>query len=409
MYLLFLVTCVAGKFISTSLTLTPDMPWKYVSKFAVDIGKGEWEMRAKLLKPVDETNTDTIDYTVNVYLDDKWEDALSADSCSAKEQATKRSRSIRIPYNGEWSRYVSGTVSQRVKAHFWFFAISDCSKTISEKHRIRVELRLTNVGDSEFSLEEKGMVYLFPLIMLVYLVALSGNLVRLINKFKKTEDIEPSLLMLNLAIGFQFLGIVSEVLHLWVYAYNGSGIPAFDFFHQALEVLSGLIVTTMFILMATGWTLKFKDFPEPDIYIPIGLLIVLLNLLVVGLGRITEDSYYKFSDYEGIPGAILVTIRLAMWGWFFYLVRDLQSVVGGKIQNFVLHFSVLGSVYFFSQPFLVVLSWVFETYWRNTVVVIGTTLIQISVFVFLTHLFSEKSTYYKISTMSESVLPGKIK
>ena len=237
---------------------------------------------------------------------------------------------------------------------------------------------------------------------------LSGNLLRLVRKFRKTEDLEPNLLVLNIAIACQFCGLCSEILHLWVYSYNGKGIVVFDFFFQALTVVSCLIITILFIIMASGWTLKYRDFPDADVYIPIALLIALLNLMIVGLGRITDDSYYKYSDYEGIPGYLVVAIRLGLWIWFLYLIKQLYGDGLSKQATFILNFGVLGSAYLLAQPILLLLSWVFATYWRNCVVSIGALLVQCLVFFLLTHLFSEKSNYYKISTMSESVLPGKI-
>ena len=68
----------------------------------------------------------------------------------------------------------------------------------------------------------------------------------------------------------------------------------------------------------------------------------------------------------------------------------------------------MASFYFLALPATVLISWIFEAYVRNIVVVITTNVIQVIVFIFLTHLFSERSTFYKISTMSESVLPGKL-
>eukprot|EP00358_Blepharisma_japonicum_P006634 CAMPEP_0202942116 /NCGR_PEP_ID=MMETSP1395-20130829/2285_1 /ASSEMBLY_ACC=CAM_ASM_000871 /TAXON_ID=5961 /ORGANISM="Blepharisma japonicum, Strain Stock R1072" /LENGTH=74 /DNA_ID=CAMNT_0049638013 /DNA_START=710 /DNA_END=931 /DNA_ORIENTATION=+ len=74
-----------------------------------------------------------------------------------------------------------------------------------------------------------------------------------------------------------------------------------------------MLITIELIIMANGWTIKYKDFPDPDIYIPISLIVIMFNLLIVGLGRITDDSYYKFSDYEGIPGYLLMIIRIGIW------------------------------------------------------------------------------------------------
>jgi len=54
--------------------------------------------------------------------------------------------------------------------------------------------------------------------------------------------------------------------------------------------------------MSFGWTIEFKELPDMELTLPLSIVVIMLNFIIVGLGRITEDSYYKFSDYEGIPG-----------------------------------------------------------------------------------------------------------
>lgn len=404
--IILLIGIAFSKYVSTVITLTPEQPWKYVSKFASNIGKGAWEMKAKLMKPSDHESNNFIEFQSTVYIDNKWEDTLSQDSCKDKEAVSKRQKILRVPRNGEFSDTVDGTMTQNSRTHFWYFAISACD--IKDRQKLRVEMKFLNSDGSEFSAEEHGLQYVYPVILLVFLIALSGNMFRLIKKFQKTDDLESNLLVLNIAIGCQFLGILFEVLHIWVYAYNGKGIAVFDVFYQALEVLSSVIVTILLIIIASGWTLKYKDFPDADVYIPISLFVVVLNLMIVGLGRITEDSYYKNSDYEGIPGFCLIFMRIALWLMFIYLIRDMQKKANQKLLSFLLRFSIMASLYFLALPIVVVFSWVFVDYVRNKVVVVLTSFIQILVFIFLTHLFSEKSTFYKISTMSESVLPGKL-
>ena len=299
-----LLTPLYAKYISTVLILTPDEQWKYVSKFAASVGKGSWEMKAQYVKAPNKDSNDSMDFQGTVYIDKKWEDALSQQTCRAKDGITKRSLPLRVPLNGDWSDTITGSLTQSSRTHFWYFAISNCD--LKDRQKLRIEMRILNSDGSEFSAEENGMQYVFPIIMFIYFGALSGNIVRLVRRFQRTDDLETNLLVLNIAIGCQYLGIVCEVLHIWVYSYNGYGIVVFDVFYQALEVLSSMIVTILLIIIASGWTLKFRDFPDADIYIPISLFVVVLNLMVVGVGRITEDSYNKFSDYEGVPGYFLV-------------------------------------------------------------------------------------------------------
>lgn len=403
--LLLMLTYCESKLISTVLNLTPDESWKYVSKFASTIGKSSWTMKAHLMKASDPKSALTQDYFATVYIDSKWDDAISQPSCREKESASKRQQKITIPLNGEWSETIEGTISSNARTHFWYFAISSCD--LKERQKLRIEMKFINSDGSEFSAEEKGLEYVYPIVLFIFLAALSGNLWRLVKNFKKTEDLETNLLMLNIAIGCQFLGIFFEVIHIWLYAYNGKGAVVLDVFYQVLEVLSSILITILLIIIASGWTLKFKDFPDADIYVPIALFVVVLNLMIVGLGRITEDSYYKNSDYESIPGYFLVLMRVILWVWFIWLIKDLQKTATVKLNNFLFKFSIMASMYFLALPAVLLVSWLFEAYVRNLVVVILVNIIQILVFLFLTHLFSEKSTFYKISTMSESVLPGK--
>lgn len=403
--LLLLLGICQSKFISTVLTLNPDDNWKYVSKFAAKMGKSSWEMKAKLVKAIDADSSEKIKFESSVYIDKKWRNALDSEGCVEKENSSKRQMPLFIPYNGEWSEPVEGSLTSNTRTHFWYFSISNCE--IDQRYKLRIEMRFVNADGSEFSAEEAGLDYVYLFLLIIFFIALSGNLTRLIKKFKKTEDVETNLLMLNISIACTFTGILFEMIHIWVYAYNGKGVVVLDVFYQIFEVLSSILISILLIIIASGWTLKYKDFPDADIYVPISLFVVVLNLMIVGLGRITEDSYYKNSDYEGLPGYCIVGMRILLWIWFVYLIRELGNGASLKLQAFLFRFSIMASAYFLALPAVVLFSWVFEPYVRNQVVVILVNLIQIIVFVFLTHLFSEKSTFYKISTMSESVLPGK--
>lgn len=408
MFLLLLLSYGSCKSIVSTVNIDPENNWRYLSKFAAEIGKGSWTAKVKFHRPVNESNANSIPLALTVYLDDNWDDAISESECRTKNRNAKREKIVRVPENGDWSNEVSGPLSQKTRTHFWYFALSDCGGKLETKHRIKVEMNFLNADGSHFSAEQQGIVYMYPVMLGVFLVFLSSNLAKLIRRFRQTEELETTLLLLNIAVGCQFSALVLEVVHLWVYAYNGRGLVVLDFFSQSLGVVASLIVTILFILIASGWTLKYREFPEADVFLPIGLLVVLMNLMIVGLGRITDDAHYKYSEIEGIPGYIVIVIRVVLWGWFVYLIRSLYGNGIGKQSTFILNFGWLASMYLLSQPILLVISWVFATYWRNCVVAAGSMLAQTLVLFSLTHLFSDKSAYYKISTMSEGVLPGKM-
>jgi len=340
-----------------------------------------------------------------IYIDEKWFNMVGIKDCSQRVNESKRKAQIQVPLNGTWSEYSDGVILQGSKTHFWYFVASMCG--ISSKLKLKVEMSILNSGDSQFSAEEKGLQWIYPIIFLIYLWTLYGNVRRLIRGLEYWEEVELHVLMMNLAIGLQIFGIGIAAIHMLLYTYNGYGIGVFYMFYQLFEVFSTTIVSLLMIIIASGWTIKYKEFKDADIYIPVGLFLFMINLIVVSLEKGNEDTQNNFSNYEGIPGFIMALLRLILWAWFLYSIISVFNECNQRTSDFLLSFGITSSVYFLGLPVVVIFSWCFDHYIRNKVVILMVNLIQTSVFTYLTHLFSEKSKFYKVSTLSQSTLPGK--
>jgi hypothetical protein len=223
--------------------------------------------------------------------------------------------------------------------------------------------------------------------------------------YEKNDDVPLSLIILNGSIFTQFGGILFKIVHLWVFWYNGKGVLFIDIVSQALEVISTILVSVLFILIASGWTLKYKGFPEADIYIPISMLIIAINLIIIAIGKISDDAYDKFSDYEGFPGFFIILLRILSWVWFLFLEKELEKFAAVRLRNFLFNFMICVTIYFLSLPFIVVVSWVFEPYSRKLVIFVLNNLVQVVIFIYTQYLLSDKSEFYQISILSKSVLP----
>mmetsp|Transcript_27440 Transcript_27440/g.27076 ORF Transcript_27440/g.27076 Transcript_27440/m.27076 type:complete len:143 (+) Transcript_27440:526-954(+) len=142
----------------------------------------------------------------------------------------------------------------------------------------------------------------------------------MINRFQKTEKLDKISVILNLSIFCEFSGMVCKIAHLWIYSLNGKGIFIVNVLSQALEMVSSLIVTIMFIVIAKGWILKHKELPRAEVIIPIALVVLVANIVIILYGTVTDDSHNKFSEYEGTAGIMLILLRVALWCWFLYLI-----------------------------------------------------------------------------------------
>ena len=403
--LLLLFTICAAKYVSLSLIMSEVSQWKYLTKFAMDQGVGHFSIRIRFSRALDHSNA-TRTLALPVVQDTRWDEVLSQETCTAKRRLARFEEMVRIPTSGEWSEYVNGTLKQSARPYYWFFSLADCDRVLHDSHRLKVELTMLNTDESHFSMEEQGLGYVYLLFFLAFAACFSSALLSLWQRFQKTEGLEPASVLQGLAVGVEISGMLFEALHLWVYAYDGSGIAVFDYFHQAGDLTSQLLVTMLLMLISTGWILRYAEFPDLDISLPIALLVALLNLMIAGLGRLSDDSYGHFTDYEGLAGTLLLLLRLGMWVWFAFNMRSLLSSAQPQEQSVIWSLSLTATLYFLSLPALVLASWTVAPYFRKKVVVIGGLTIQLAVFLLLARLLSERSAFYKASTMSGSTLPG---
>ena len=402
---LLLLAAAQAKVISTTVTLSEAVDWAYVTKFAVDIGSGEYTFRAKFTKPLTSLN-ETKSLDMYIYRDLDWNTALNQLTCEGKTRHSHSHKVVRVPAAGEWSEQVQGKMKQKVRPYYWYFALADCGHQLHGAYRIRLEATLTNSDGSHFSLEDRDMEYIYLFFLLFFLFFLSANIFHLLRRFRQTDSLEPPLFLLNLSISGQISSLMFGGLHMLIYSYDGSGFSVFDFFHQTAELGSHLLLTILFLLISLGWVLKFSEFPDLEIYLPVSFLVVVLQLLIAGLGRLADDSHSKYTDYEGISGILLLCMRIGLWIWFAFNMKSLYNSSQPTLRTLVWELSLIGTVYLLSFPGLVLVSYIIAPYVRKKVVLIGSLVIQMVAFIVTSRLLSSKSKFYKMSTMAESVLPG---
>ena len=398
----YILQQVSSKQLTTTISLSPSDPWKYLTKFSMMPGRGSFKLRAQLVssRPLD---SNQIQLVSNIFMDKSWPQVLLETNCTDKYRGASTHYTLDMPNDGTWSKEISGFLKQKFNPRFWYFTFSSCG--IKEKVKIRVEVLLKNSNESEFSAEDMGLEYAHIFILLIYFFFLSKNTFRIVVSYEKNDDVPLSLIILNGSIFTQFGGILFKIVHLWVFWYNGKGVLFIDIVSQALEVISTILVSVLFILIASGWTLKYKGFPEADIYIPISMLIIAINLIIIAIGKISDDAYDKFSDYEGFPGFFIILLRILSWVWFLFLEKELEKFAAVRLRNFLFNFMICVTIYFLSLPFIVVVSWVFEPYSRKLVIFVLNNLVQVVIFIYTQYLLSDKSEFYQISILSKSVLP----
>ena len=261
---LILIPIVHCKYMRDTIYITEDQPAAYISKFGVDIGTGSWEMKARLSKGNKDYGDKTYPVQLLLYRDRDFTE--QAFTCETSSSAI--AHQIDLPSDGKWSEMHSGQLGEPDTPHIWFLVLADCDGYLGPKARVKVDLTILSGDESHLSVELKGMKRIYIVACIILSILWGSNIWKLYRFFTTRDSVETNIIMLNIAIALEFVSLVCHIVHISSYEYNGKGISAFEFFGNAFGLLSEFIMMILLLLIAHGWTLKYKEFPDPDIYIP---------------------------------------------------------------------------------------------------------------------------------------------
>lgn len=401
---------------SDSLSHFRKHPWKQMMKFAIAIGTGEYNGRFQFTRPLS-TDAKAIEVNMLVYLDEKWDYARSLNTCEEKAAEAHISFPFQVPTDGSWSQDVFHSLSQDIRTHVWYFVVSDCQNNIgkyldtasSNGSRLKWDLQIRNANGSHFSDEESGLI--LPLLAFIIVIAalFVSDVMKSFKFYRVEESIDYPTLGVTIGLFIELLSLICEVIHLWIYSVNGRGSFVFDFANQTLSVTSQFIITSLLLLMASGWSINFMKFKDMDVILPIGGVIAFVMLLIVGIGKLVDEEQYFFHDYENWTGMLFMLVRVGLYAlWVYLFQQTYKTAINDSERIFFNQMGLLSTIYFLAVPAVVVFATaVVAPYCRHRVVTIGTILMQTLVLVVLTLLFTTKSNrYYQISMKGRAMLPS---
>jgi len=384
-----------------------------MTKFAIAPGKGEFQTRLQLNKGLGKTKVPNgLNMSVFVYLDDDWDKVRSLETCEEKAQYSKLSKTIQVPLDGSWSDFSTGFLNQKLRTHVWFFVLADCNNTLSQlpkANRVNWELEVFNSDGSHFSQEEHGMISPLLIVLTVIVGFFITNSIKFYKFYRTEESLDYPTLIITVSLFLELLSLVFQISHYWIFSIDGKGSTIFSFAGQALGIASQFLITCLLLLMAYGWSIKFFRFEEMDLVIPLGIVLGLMHIFIVGLGRVNDDESYRYHNYENWAGMMVMGLRVLLFGFWLYLYRETYKSTGKESEkSFFGQFGVLSSLYFMAVPAVVFFAtMVVAPYWRHKFVTAGTLLLQTLTLIIFTLLFTTKSNkYYQISMKGKTILPS---
>lgn len=404
---LLLAAIIQAKYVKSTVELTKEQPWAYLTKFGMDIGTGSWKFKLKLSKG-NKIHGTSKKYPIklHIYRDDYWADLGYTTTCVEKTSPRLHSSEIQLAADGSWTEELLGSIEERNSPHIWIFVLADCEHQLGDFAKLKLEFTVLNADQSHLSIEDVGLLSLHCFLAVVFLLGLGANIYKTYRRFVHNDEFETHLIVLNIAITLQFFSLVLEIFNLSAYQTNGKGISAFDFLGRTSDELAQLTLTMLLISIAEGWSVTYIEMPNIEIYLAGFIFGCLSKFVLVAIGRLSDDSHDKFSDYESLSGMSLLLVRLAFYAWFLNNISSLFKKATGRVKHFVSKFTVTGSLYFLSQPIVVLASLCFAPYLRNWIVVAGSVSIQMVSMLGLSLMFTRQKSEYNRVRSTGSDLPG---
>eukprot|EP00933_Yihiella_yeosuensis_P060172 TRINITY_DN6229_c1_g1_i1.p1 TRINITY_DN6229_c1_g1~~TRINITY_DN6229_c1_g1_i1.p1 ORF type:complete len:454 (+),score=67.94 TRINITY_DN6229_c1_g1_i1:85-1446(+) len=385
--------------------------WHFLGKFGYAIGTGRYEIRLKLQgEDAEEAPAPDLD----VFLDEEWPRAASLPPCrrAAELPARKSHPLLEVGRDGEWGPWNGGALYQNVRPHIWYFALSDCrdrygmSNFNETNYAIDYEIRWRQFDDSELSLEMRYM----PTATAVALAILTALFVRFAKKGQRMQrglgQLHPMVYALGLAMALQWASQALHLCHLWAYSRDGVGHVVTDMLAEVLFMLSQVASASFLIAIAQGYTLVRSKLDEVELLGPVVSVVALLHVTLVAIGKLQGEASCKYHENEGLVGWILLSIRISLFAWFRTGVQNLRSVSGFKLQSFLKRFELAGSAYFLAFPILFLIVQVLAPYLQHPILQSGLLIMQTSSWFWLADLFVTRGSFFEVSELSSSLLPG---
>ncbi|KAJ5072218.1 intimal thickness receptor-related [Anaeramoeba ignava] len=387
-FICFLFLLFLGFSMKLDSDFTSDKNWDFYTKFCFDqsssnYGNFTWDI-----------TTDSVFYQFDFYDDssNSWEDVYhSSDSCS-----TKSSKAIDI---SQIESKVPGfdEFLDISRPRFWYFAVSNCpNNRISLTH---VDVHIWNSGASklnkEFSCNEQGLVVMFLIFMIIFIIMLSIYTFESWKLFKE-GNFHALARISFLALVFETVGLICVFAHFAAYANDGKGSFGLRVFGELLEVIASIILMLFVILVAKGWTISRSYISYKKVLFGVILVLLVLYIIMHIVGYLTMDRATTTYIWETTPGIMILVIRILILIWFIFEISNTFKIEKDfDKKKFYKVFGFIFGIWFISLPIIVsISSTVSNTYREKTATALFLIFEMFSYFIVIYLLWPAKTYHF---------------
>jgi hypothetical protein len=300
-----------------------------------------------------------------------------------------------------------------------YFVIFDCNqdskmfinRSMRKAAKIKYSFDFRN-ENSHFEAGDEGLIHAYTIAALIFLAVFCYQAKSFFQEMGKTstDDINSAYIMVNVALILKILSLLLDIVDLYALGQKGVGYIFLNFMSQACNHTSQYLLTVLLIFLARGWTIHFYSTDQFELFLPICILIGIFKVVIIGLGKMEDNSAMFFHRYDSFIGWILVVFNMGLFVYFVVsLAESAQKSRGNKKHfNFYINLAIFGSLYFFVFPFLMLVTIWIEPESRTVTVEFGRILSQLIALLLMAYVTSSKRGLYKQVVNFGNELPSRL-
>lgn len=185
---------------------------------------------------------------------------------------------------------------------------------------------------------------------------------------KSAADANYVFLVIHSSMALKVISFVFELIDLFIFKSRGEGVEFLNFLGQASNYLSQYLICCILIFVAHGWTLYIDDIDDFEFFLPISILIGIFKVIIIGVGRVSENEIEFNHRYDSFVGILLSVFQIGMFVYFIIGAGESIKILKKKEKRsviFLKNWRFFGSVYFITFPLILLIGMFISEHMRN--------------------------------------------
>lgn len=258
-------------------------------------------------------------------------------------------------------------IREHIRPRFWYFAFVACDMALLEPVVYEVHALNEQWGvQKEFSLDHVGVVVLFAVFSVVFLVATFAT-DRAARCVGGRDHPYIKLLLLSYVASSASCGCL--LTHYLMFMENGFGSQRIRFLGFLAAIVANCTIFLIAILSSVGWAVSCTVLPYRRLILGAVTAIGAMSAFCELHAEVTLDHSTKLYGYQSTPGVLALLFKLLMFFWFAFQIKmTYDEEPDEKHRRFYKFMGVSFTLWSLNVPVTMVLAFELSPWYRYKVV-----------------------------------------